>query len=70
MIDFSVCRYKKYILMRADNAGYETDGKSAGRYGVGSADTVYTLFYADIQHITSNSAECRRGNSANSAGRV
>lgn len=43
MIDFSVCRYKKYILMRADNAGYETDGKSAGRYGVGSADKVQTL---------------------------
>ena len=30
MIDFSVCRYRKSILMRADNAGYETDGKSAG----------------------------------------
>ena len=34
--------------MRADNAGCETDGKSAGRYGVDSADkvpyTVYTLF--------------------------
>ena len=29
--------------MRADNAGRETDGKSAGRYGVGSADKVHTL---------------------------
>lgn len=44
MIDFSVCRYRKCILMRANNAGCGTGGKSAGRYGVGSADTVYTLF--------------------------
>lgn len=44
MIDFSIGRYRKYILMRADNAGCETDGKSAGRYGVDSADNVYTLF--------------------------
>lgn len=43
MIDFSVCRYRKCILMRADYAGCETDGKSAGRYGVGSADKVQTL---------------------------
>lgn len=43
MIDFPVCRYRKCILMRADNAGCETDGKSAGRYGVGSADKVQTL---------------------------
>lgn len=59
--------------MRADNADCETDGKSAGRHGVGSADKVHTLsthFCADIQHITSNSAECRRSNSANSAGSV
>lgn len=63
--------------MRANNAGCETDGKSAGRYGVGSADKVQTkcrhclhTFCADIQHITNNSAECRRSNSANSADRV
>lgn len=59
--------------MRANNADCETDGKSAGRYGVGSADKVHTLstrFCADIQHITNNSAECRRSNSANSADRV
>ena len=43
MIDFSIGRYRKYILMRADYAGCETDGKSAGRYGVGSADKVQTL---------------------------
>ena len=38
-----ICRYRKCILMRADNAGCETDGESAGRYGVGSADKVHTL---------------------------
>ena len=43
MIDFSVCRYRKCKLSRADNADNETDGKSAGRYGVGSADKVHTL---------------------------
>lgn len=43
MIDFSVCRYRKCRLSRANNAGCETDGKSAGKYGVGSADKVHTL---------------------------
>lgn len=60
--------------MRADNAGCETDGKSAGRYGAGSAQKVCRhclhTFCADIQNITNNSAECRRSNSANSADRV
>ena len=40
-IEFSVCRYRKCRLSRADNSGCETDGKSAGRYGVGSADKVH-----------------------------